>query len=212
MKLKLSSFLIIFLITSIINTSKAQKSIGNAIVEYDVTTLDASDSSFNMHSHLKYYYASDMLRIDSWYDDGSVETYFNGKNNTITSLQSGGGESSYYTYTPSLWKKKSPTAIQKFEALPEQKTIQGFKCKAAKVYYNGNSYEKIFYTEELTPQTEKNATTIQGILGFILEKQTFNKNNQLIQKATLVSFKETVAPADTFVPNTKGYTKQELFE
>lgn len=208
---KFSFFLLTGVICFFSNKINAQKTVNNAIIEYEVSMMDPADSTFKMSSHQKFYYAPDLLRKESWYDDGSVETYFNGKTNTITSLQSGGGESLYYTYTPTEWKKKSGETITKFEPIAGEKTIKGFKCKAAKIYFPENYSEKIFYTVDLAPQTEKNATTKQGIPGFVLEREIFN-NNELIQKVSLKSFEETVAPANTFVPNTKYYTKQDLYK
>lgn len=209
---KLSFILATCLIGTISNTAMAQKTVNAAVLEFDVVTKGESvDANSDAAVHQKYYYAPDQLRIDAWYGDGSAETYFNGKTNIITSFASGGGESIYYAYAPATWKKKSPIAVLKFEPLSEEKTIQGHKCKAAKIYHLQNEWEKVFYTIDLIPQTEKNATTKQGIPGFVLERESYNKNNELVQTTKLKSFEQKLSPAKTFIPDTKGYTKQELY-
>lgn len=208
---KLSSLLLSCIFLSVTSYSFAQKYISNAVLEYSVTTIDYSDASMNMTSHQKYYYAADQLRIDSWYDDGSTEIYFNGKNNTTTQTESGGGESYYNTYNASVWKQKSPNTIKSFTPTKEIKNIHGYKCKSAVVILNDNFKETIFYTSELIPSTEKLTSTKQNIPGFILEKIVYNTKGQITQKVSLKSFETITSPKSTFEPDIKGYTKHDIF-
>ncbi|PZP41107.1 MAG: hypothetical protein DI598_18635 [Pseudopedobacter saltans] len=209
---KLSLLALSCFLSSIFNIAVAQKTINNAIIEYDVKMFDPSDSTFKMSSHQKYYYAKDMLRTDSWYDDGETKTYYNGKTNLITLIEAGGGEDLYYSYSPADWRKKSLSRILKFIPAKEEKTIKGFKCKSAKVNFADGEYEIVFYTVDIVPQTEQNPTTKQDIPGFVMSREIFNKQKELIQKVAVKSFQEVAPSANTFVPDTKGRTKQDLLK
>lgn len=154
--------------------SSGQKTISEGTITYNIL-IQSKKTENNVSNGLNgsttsIYLKGNLSRIDMASSLGNETTIYNAKNGTAVILKEYSGQKLMISLTKENWDTRN----KKFDGLtfentPEQKVIEGYKCRHAVAKLKDGSIISVFYTPDLVPANSDYNEAFKTLPGLPIE-------------------------------------------